>query len=77
MKKQIQQTQLKPTTKIQNIPDGFTVGISPDGKQYLVPQYMVPALDQAFASYRSKEDLGVVNAPGGVSDPFICYAGAD
>ena len=76
MNKQIQKTWLEPTTNIQNIPDGFTVSISPDGQQYLVPQYLVPALDQAFASYRSKEVFGVVNEPGGVSDAFIGYASA-
>jgi hypothetical protein len=54
---------------IAKVPDGFTIGIGADGQQYLVPQHMVPALDQAFASYRTKVDLGVARAPGGVSDP--------
>ncbi|KAF8954483.1 hypothetical protein BDZ97DRAFT_1864963, partial [Flammula alnicola] len=52
-------------TTISNIPDGFTIGTGPDGQQYLVPQYMVLALDHAFASYQSKADLGVSNAPRG------------
>jgi hypothetical protein len=49
------------------LPDGFAIGIGPNNQQYLVPQYMVPALDQAFAAYQSKADLGVLNARPGVS----------
>lgn len=54
-------------TSIATIPPGFTIGTAPDGTQYLVPSHMVPALDQAFASYQSKINIGVPNAVGGVS----------
>ena len=40
----------------------------PDGKEYLVPSHMVPALDQAFASYHTKLKMGVATSLGGVSD---------
>ena len=50
----------KSSTTISDIPDGFTTRIGPNGQHYLVPQYMVPALDQAFASYRKKAELHVV-----------------
>lgn len=56
------------STTISDIPDGFTIGTGPDGQQYLVPQYMVPALDQAFVSYRTKAELRVEKQPAGVSD---------
>lgn len=65
-----QQTQ--PST-LTPVPDGFTTGVNSNNQQYLVPQYMVPALDQAFSAYQSKADLGVLNARPGVS-VFICGA---
>ena len=67
MKKNTRQTHPKSSTAIANIPDGYTIGTGPDGQQYLVPQFMVPDLDQAFASYRSKTVLDVSNSPAGVS----------
>jgi len=69
MKTNVQQSQS--LTRISDIPDGFTTRTGPDGQHYLVPQYMVPALDQAFVMYRTKADLGVRNAPAGVSKNFI------
>ena len=39
----------------------------PDGKEYLVPSHMVPALDQAFTSYHTKIKMGVATSSGGVS----------
>ena len=62
-----QQTQPSTSTTITPIPDGFTIGTGPDGKKYLVPQFMVPALDQAFAAYQTKLELGVSKEQGGVS----------
>ena len=56
----------KSLTTISDIPDGFTTGIRPASQHYLVPQYMVPALDQAFASYWKKAELHVDNQPAGV-----------
>ena len=58
----------KSSTMISDIPDGFTTRSGPDGQHYLVPQYMVPAMDQAFESYRKKAELHVDNQPAGVSD---------
>jgi hypothetical protein len=55
------------------VPDGFTTGVGSNNQQYLVPQYMVPALDQAFSAYQSKADLGVLNARPRVS-VFTCGA---
>ena len=58
----------KSLTTISDIPDGFTTGIRPDSQHYLVPQYMVPAMDQAFESYQKKAELRVDNQPAEVSD---------
>ena len=67
MKKNTRQTHPKSSTTIANIPDGYTIGTGPDGQQYLVPQFMVPDLDQAFTSYCSKTELDVSNSQAGVS----------
>ena len=56
------------STTISKIPHGFTISTAPDGQQYLVPQFMVPTLDQAFLSYQTKLDLAVSQAQSGVSD---------
>jgi len=68
MKGNTQKSQRQSSTKISDIPEGFTTGIGPDGQHYLVPEYMVPALDQAFVSYRKKTELGACNAPAAVSE---------
>ena len=52
---------------ISNIPDGFTTSTGSDGKPYLVPQYMVLALDHAFDSYHKKLELSVIDASAAVS----------
>jgi len=68
MKKNTRQPQPKSPITIANIPDGYTTGTGPDGQQYLVPQFLVPALGQAFASYHNKIELDVSNEGGGVSE---------
>ncbi|KIM35092.1 hypothetical protein M413DRAFT_14730 [Hebeloma cylindrosporum] len=61
-------------------PNGFTMGVTPDGKEYLVPQYIVPALDQAFSAYQTKAQLGVSNAQPGSSQsgnkPYVLIGDA-
>ena len=47
---------------LMEIPEGFTVRVGPRDKEYLVPQYMIPALDQAFVAYHHKADLNVLHA---------------
>ena len=54
-------------TSLNTVPHGFTIGTTSDGKEYLVPSHMVPALDQAFASYHTKIKMGVATSSGGVS----------
>jgi hypothetical protein len=49
------------------IPDGYVTVAGPDGKNYLVPEFMVPTLHQSFEAYRKKVDLGAHSAAGSVS----------
>ena len=51
----------QPST-LTEVPEGFAVHVGPGGKKYLVPQYMIPALDQAFAAYHHKGELNVLSA---------------
>jgi len=73
MKKNTRQAQPNSSTTITEIPDGYTIATGPDGQRYLVPQFMVPALGQAFASYRTKIELDVPNECGGVSECIPSY----
>ena len=49
------------------VPDGFTMCLGPDDKECVLPQYLIPALDHAFASFRKKGDLQVLKAKPQVS----------
>jgi len=50
-----------------SVPDGMTTRLGPGDKPYLVPQYLVPAMDQAFASFHQKGYVGVLEAKPQVS----------
>lgn len=54
------------------IPEGFVCITGPDNQKYIVPEYLVPDLDQAFHSERKKENLGTLSAKGTVS--FVVLA---
>jgi len=49
------------------LPEGYIAVISPDGHQYIVPQFLIPATHQIFEAYWTKLDFGVAQADGGVS----------
>jgi hypothetical protein len=70
MNKKIQETK---SSKMSSVPDGFTMGVGPDDQAYLVPQYLVPALDQEFDAYHSKAKLDILKAQPGVSE-LVCSA---
>jgi len=53
------------------VPDGFTTRLGPNDKEFVVPQYLIPALDQAFVSFRKKVDLEVLKAKPQVSHGSI------
>ena len=49
------------------IPDGFVLVKGPDDEKYLVPEFMVQALDQDFHSNKKKELLNAFKFSGTVS----------
>jgi len=53
------------------VPDGFTTRLGPNDKEFVVPQYLIPALDQAFVTFRKKVDLEVLKAKPQVSHGAI------
>lgn len=49
-------------------PPGFTIGtIGPDQHNYIVPNYMLPALEQGFTRLTIREELRVADASAVVS----------
>jgi hypothetical protein len=49
------------------IPEGFLEVIGPDEKKYIVPEFMVPALDQAILANQKKVEKKAFEARGAVS----------
>jgi hypothetical protein len=52
------------------VPDGYVRLEGPGYKTYIVPEFMVPALDQDYHSNKKKDELKVVYAKGTVSLSF-------
>lgn len=61
----------QPEPSIPHIPDGFAALIGPNGDQYIVPEFMIPATHQAFEAYHKQIELDVANAEGCVSSLFL------
>lgn len=53
------------------IPEGFVLTISPDGQHWIMPEYLVPPTDQAFAGYRKQIEFNVTKEQGGVRVHFV------
>lgn len=53
------------------LPEGYVVVIGPDNKKYIMPDFMVPGLDQDYQSKEKKEELRVLTAKGTVCDFFV------
>ncbi|KAF8191698.1 hypothetical protein BJ912DRAFT_925117 [Pholiota molesta] len=65
----------QPTITLSDVPDGFVLGTAPNHKQYLVPDFMLPALKHGFATRKHKDDLAIAGAQGGAqSKPFNVIA---
>ena len=56
------------------IPEGYTTWISPDRQNFVVPDFMVPALHHSFEGYRIKHELNAINAAGSVSISSSCFS---
>ena len=52
-------------------PPGFSVVRGNDGRDYLVPSYMVPAIEVALAAARHWQELRVDGAARGVCNSFF------
>ena len=48
------------------IPDGFVRWTGPDGEHYIIPEFLIPARDQAFAGYHKHIEMDICNQQGGV-----------
>jgi hypothetical protein len=58
------------------IPEGYVLMTGPDNQDYIVPEFMVPVLDQDFNAKEKKKELGVSGALGTVSSQLSCTLGA-
>ena len=46
------------------IPEGFVLVIGPDEKAYILPEFMLPDLDQSFNARKRAKELKASNAAG-------------
>jgi hypothetical protein len=53
--------------KYRHTPEGFVRVVAPDGTPCLVPEFLIPATNQAFEGHRKRVDLGINKKKGGVS----------
>ena len=56
------------------IPEGYVIAFDLDNWEYIVLEFMVPAMHQAYGGYQHKKDLNAFGAAGGVSFPPFCIA---
>jgi hypothetical protein len=56
------------------IPDGFVSVVGANNNKYIVPEYIVPALQQQYQAAERKEKLGAFKAPGTVSKQNLIIA---
>ncbi|KAF8151276.1 hypothetical protein BJ912DRAFT_1069162 [Pholiota molesta] len=52
-----------PGIVLPTVPNGFSVATGPDDKEYLVPDFLLPALQQEFDAWQMRVALGVPKAP--------------
>ncbi len=65
----INQIQAPPSSNW-TIPSGYTIGTYQDGKQYLVPTFLVKATDVAIRAQELKGTYKVFQSSNGVSDRY-------
>jgi hypothetical protein len=53
--------------RLSPIPDGYVIVAGPDNLEYVLPDFLVPALHQMFDGYRKKLDLDAFRQAGSVS----------
>ena len=55
------------------IPKGYVIAFDSEDQQYIVPEFMVLAMHQAYASYCHKQDLNAFAAAGEVSTTLLYF----
>jgi len=53
------------------VPEGYVVVMSPDDQPCMVPEFIVPALQQMFDGYRKKDELEIEKAAGTVCGFYL------
>ena len=53
------------------IPEGYVIAFDLEDWQYIVLEFMVPAMHQIYAGYHHKQDLNAFAAAGGVSTTLL------
>ena len=48
------------------VPDGFMWWTGPNGEHHMIPEFLIPARDQAFAGYHKCIEMDICNEQGGV-----------
>lgn len=66
MAEQADKTQTSPS-----IPEGFVVIITPDGNKCLVPEFLIPATNEAYDGYLKKVELDINNESGEASTNHV------
>ena len=54
--------------------EGYVIAFDVDNQEYIVLEFMVPAMHQAYGGYWHKKYLNAFGAAGGVSFPQFCIA---
>lgn len=57
------------------LPEGFVFVTGPDNEIYIVPEFMVPALDQNYNAKQKKLEIRASSAPGPGSVSHLFSAG--
>jgi hypothetical protein len=60
-------TSTDPTTLAADVPPGYAIGTMPDGRHYLVPDFMIGSTDLALNTQSMMRSFSFKEAPGGVS----------
>ena len=53
--------------------EGYAIIFDPDDQQYIILEFMVPAMHQAYEGYQHKKNLNAFGAARGVSTTLFYY----
>lgn len=52
------------------VPEGFVLIVRPNGERCVIPEFLIPATNEAYDGYQKRMDMNTENEEGGVSDIF-------